>query len=79
MAQVRRFREGEQQRGRPHPTSVECVWRVFEGPSGRLLQLDTFGSESRQDKGTQSQTLQLDDRAAAELMSILRRSFPQRP
>jgi 5-methylcytosine-specific restriction protein B len=74
MARVTRFVRAPEATGTPQPTEVECQWRVFEVGSGRLLQLDTFGSRHRQNPG--KQTLQLDENAAAELMSILQQAFP---
>jgi 5-methylcytosine-specific restriction protein B len=57
-------------------TEVECGWRTVESPSGRVLQLDTYGSDTRQFKGKKSQSIQIDERAAAELLRLLRSTFP---
>jgi hypothetical protein len=51
-------------------------WSAFERDGKRLLQLDTYGSDERKDKGTVSQTLQLDETTARELLRILRKAFP---
>jgi hypothetical protein len=64
------------QRGGLHPTRVDCEWFAFERDGKRLLQLDTYGSDERKDKGTVSQTLQLDETTARELLRILRKAFP---
>ena len=75
MALVTGFVEGSA-KARVHPTSVECEWQVVLGPRGSLVQLTTFGSARRQMPGKASQTFQLDRESAAELVEILRRTFP---
>lgn len=55
-----------------HRTSVECGWQIVHDDRGRLLQLATFGSEDRASAKKVSQTVQLDERAARELLRILR-------
>ena len=57
-------------------TEVECGWRIVESPTGRVLQLDTYGSDTRQLKGKKSQSIQIDARAAVELLDLLRSTFP---
>jgi hypothetical protein len=76
MALIRSFELKALQRGGLHPTRVDCEWSTFELDGKRLLQLDTYGSDERKDKGTVSQTLQLDETAARELLRILRTAFP---
>ena len=63
-------------KGKLHPTKAEANIRVF-GASDRapILQIDTFGSANRQMQGKQSQTIQMDERAARQLFGILRDSF----
>jgi 5-methylcytosine-specific restriction protein B len=61
---------------RPHPTSVQCGWQVVSSPDGDMLQLSTYGSESRASQQKVSQTLQLNKEAAAELIDIVKRAFP---
>lgn len=75
MARIIAFRQGERQKGRPQPTEVECQWTVFHSRGRPLLQLDTFGSKHREKPGKQSQTFQLDERAAEELAGIIREVF----
>jgi hypothetical protein len=41
-----------------------------------MLQLSTYGSESRASQQKVSQTLQLNKEAAAELIDIVKRAFP---
>jgi hypothetical protein len=76
MALIRSFEMKTLHRGGLHPTRVDCEWSSFERDGKRLLQLDTYGSDERKDKGTVSQTLQLDESAAGELLRILRKAFP---
>ncbi len=59
-----------------HPTNVECGWQVVLTQGGSILQLSTFGSDSRASEKKVSQTLQLDRAAAAELLGILHQVFP---
>ncbi|MCC0003149.1 MAG: hypothetical protein H6871_09340 [Methylobacteriaceae bacterium] len=75
MAVIKSFRAVEP-KGKRHPTEVDANIRVF-GASDRapILQIDTFGSADRQMQGKQSQTIQLDERAARQLFGILRDSF----
>lgn len=61
---------------KPHPTEVECGYRRVTSSSGDLLQLSTYGSDSRQSEKKTSQTLQLDRERAAELITIIRAVFP---
>ncbi|MFB9471498.1 hypothetical protein ACFFR3_18405 [Nonomuraea salmonea] len=65
-----------QQSGRPHPTEVECGYQTVSGPSGRYLQLSTYGSDGRQSEKKVSQTLQLDRERAAMLLKIIKETFP---
>jgi hypothetical protein len=59
-----------------HPTEVECGWQVIDTPPNcRLLQLSTFGSEARLGERKVSQTIQLDEARARDLMEIMRRTF----
>jgi hypothetical protein len=76
MATVRTFRHLDDRSGQPHRTDVECGWFVLNTGTGRLLQLDTYGSDDRALPGKVSQTLQLDQDAAAELLLVLRIAFP---
>jgi hypothetical protein len=76
MALIRSFEKKTLERFGVHPTRVDCDWSVFEQDGKRFLHLDTYGSDQRKDKGTVSQTLQLDATAAGQLLEILRRAFP---
>jgi len=76
MAVVTSFFENPSERAARHETDVECGWSVVESPSGRLIQLDTFGSKDRKFVGKKSQTIQFDRAAAQQLLAIIRRTFP---
>jgi hypothetical protein len=76
MARISGFFEIESDDVRIHPTQVACGLRSFEIGDDTFLQLSTYGSPDRKGSGV-SQTLQLDVTAAAYLMGVLRRTFPQ--
>lgn len=77
MAKVRGFEVGVQD-VRPHRSEVDCFHQVLRDEDGStLVHLSTFGSDQRQSKPKSSQVLQLDERAAAELIQILRSAFPR--
>src|SRR5688500_10652631 len=57
-------------------TKVECGWRVDHSGSEPLLQLSTYGSDSRKSEKKVSQSLHLDREAAGELLKIIERAFP---
>ncbi|RBA30397.1 hypothetical protein DQ226_17360 [Dietzia maris] len=61
----------------PHRTEVDCTYQIVGADDGsRLLQLSTYGSDSRKSGPKVSQTLQIDEGTAAELVEIIRRAFP---
>lgn len=75
MARIREL-FGEDRTARAHPTEVDCGWQVVpDTDAGRLLQLNTYGSDDRQIAKKLSQTIQIDRRIAIELMTILRSTF----
>jgi hypothetical protein len=55
---------------------VECGYQVFDVDGDRILQLDTYGSSSRQFQGKTSQSIQLDREAARRLLDLLTQAFP---
>jgi hypothetical protein len=66
----------KQQTFRIHPTRVKGHFAVFESGGSRFVQLNTYGSENRQDKDTVSQTMQFDENSARELRRLLAEAFP---
>jgi hypothetical protein len=66
----------EDKDGRSQPTTVTARVKAFGGgPNCPILQIDTFGSESREFPGKISQTLQFDREAAMKLKTILDRVY----
>ena len=78
MARVRTFDKGRQNVG-VHPTEVDCFYQVISDSDGRrLLHLTTFGSDGRESHPKSSQSLQLDEETARELVRIIGRVFGDR-
>lgn len=75
MARIRSLSESRGD-GRAHPTDVDCDWLVVRTQSGQpLLQLSTYGSDTRASRPKVSQTIQLDRTVAKELVEVLTRTF----
>lgn len=55
---------------------VECGHRTFSAGGKRYVQLDTYGRFGRAQPGKVSQSVQLDEAAAHQLLHILREAFP---
>lgn len=76
MARLRSLEKGTQD-VRAHPTEVDCSHQVITAPDGtRLLHLSTFGSDQRRSGPKSSQSLQIDEATARELMAVIRSTFP---
>jgi len=59
-----------------HPSEVEAGWQVIlAGDGSKLFQLSTYGSDTRQSKKKVSQTIQMDETTARELMGLLASEF----
>ena len=53
-------------------TNVDCTYDIVTDPQGnRYLQLDTYGSPSRQIAGKKSQSIRLSQQAIQQLKSII--------
>lgn len=77
MARLRSLEKGTQN-VRAHPTEVDCFHQMINADDGtRLLHLSTFGSDDRQSGPKSSQSLQIDEATARELVAILRVAFPR--
>lgn len=74
MARIRSLQQSTSQ-GKAHPTEVDCAWQVVPGPDGPLLQLSTYGSDSRQSEPKVSQTIQVDERVARQLAALVQQVF----
>ena len=57
---------------------IEASYSVFEKDGRKLMQIDSYGRESRQIPGKKSQTIQLDKEGATSLFKILQREFDLR-
>ncbi len=76
MARVVQFERILKDRPKIHGP-VNCGYCSFIGEDGkRYLLLETYGSPDRQIPGKVSQSLQLDEGAARELLQIIRQEFP---
>jgi hypothetical protein len=76
LAAIKSFRVDDPSKGSLHPTQVEARVKVIHGVDRLpILQIDTFGSNSREIPGKLSQTVQLTAEAAAELFAILKRVY----
>lgn len=76
MARVRSVERGSQDI-KVHPSEVDCFYQtVTDGSGRRLLHLSTFGSDGRESSPKSSQSLQIDEQMARELMQVLRSVFP---
>ena len=74
MALISHFERKHMERNSLHD-EIEATYTVFEKDSRILLQIDSYGRESREKPGKKSQTIQLDRQGASELFAILRREF----
>lgn len=57
-------------------SEVECGFSLGTVGDRRILHLETYGSNARNIPGKVSESLELDEEAAKELVEILRRAFP---
>ena len=75
MALIANIEKHEVESPRVHD-SLNCTYSVFTSTEGqKYLQLNTFGSPVRQNPGKQSQTMQLNETAAKQLVKILVQEF----
>jgi hypothetical protein len=74
MARVTKLERGEMLRFQLHDeVDAKVFTQDYDGR--KLLQISTYGRDSRQLPGKLSQTLQFDEQAAFELFSILKSEF----
>ena len=76
MALIVDFSRVHKETNRIHE-AVECGWGRFVKDGQTILQLDTYGSTDRQIPGKVSQSVQLDEAAAAQLIRIIHQTFPE--
>jgi hypothetical protein len=58
-------------------SEVDCGWNVGTVNGREILHLETYGSADREIPGKVSQTIELDEAAAAELLAIIHQAFPR--
>ena len=75
MARVTKVVRDEKARYSTHK-DTDCKYYVFRDSAGsKHLQLDTFGSRDRKEKGKVSQSLQFSPEAIQQLKDILSKEF----
>lgn len=75
MARVRSLISGMQS-VKVHPTEVDCFYQtIVDGSGNKFLHLTTFGSDDRQSNPKSSQSIQLDERSARDLLGVIRAIF----
>jgi hypothetical protein len=55
---------------------TRCLSSVFDADGQRFIQLDTYGSDEREHPDKVSQSVQFDQKAAGQLLKLIRESFP---
>lgn len=76
MARLRSLEKSTQD-VKVHPTEVDCFHQVITAADGtRLLHITTFGSDQRRSDPKSSQSLQIDEARACELIGIIQTAFP---
>jgi len=75
MALIVGFEKDDREFRSLHPTEVVCKYILTEMDGRKVLQLNTYGSSDRENPNKLSQTIQLDESAAQQLLSILRSEF----
>jgi hypothetical protein len=75
MALIDRFEKKHDGPWRVHD-GVVCGYRIGHPEGRRILQLESYGSSSRKNPDTVSQSFQLDREMAGELRRIIDAAFP---
>lgn len=71
MAIVNNLEHIELERDSRHST-VNSTYSIIENDDGRFLQIDTYGSETRQEIGKKSQSIRFSPQAIQQLKKILK-------
>jgi len=74
MALIRNFTRKDRDRISLHD-EIDATYTSFERDGRVLLQIDTYGRDTREMPGKQSQTIQLHSEGAFSLYTILKREF----
>lgn len=75
MARIRSFAQISSNSS-PHPTEVDALWSIVLEGETSLLQVATFGSDSRASQPKVSQTFQFDRSSAKLLKRAIESTFP---
>jgi hypothetical protein len=76
MALVSEIERSDKVRTSLH-SPTRCMYHIIEGPADvRVVQLDTVGSADRAFTDKVSQSIQLDRKAAVQLIALFREAFP---
>lgn len=75
MAKIEEFEQRPIGGSKVHD-GVVCGYRWFDIGEQRILQLETYGRDSRRNPGKVSQSIQLDQDGARALKQLLERAFP---
>ena len=75
MAFVSNILQDERDFKSAHPSHTECKYMIGEVDGRKIIQLNSYGSETRDVPGKLSQTLQFDERTAKHLFDILKKEF----
>ena len=71
MALIRRVRRGSVPKPRIHGTETDCEVSTYDLDGTIYVQLTSRGSDTRQNRGAPSQTMQFDERTAKQLRELL--------
>jgi hypothetical protein len=74
MALIREFVRKDRDRVSLHD-EIEATYTSFERDGHVILQIDTYGRDTREHPGKQSQTIQLDRQGAKALCDIIKHEF----
>ena len=74
MARIGAFIKGHMQRMTLHD-EIEATYYLHDIDGRKLFQLNSAGRKTRELPGKTSQSIQLDEQGAKELVAILRRHF----
>jgi hypothetical protein len=74
MAIVRRLEHEVLGRDTRH-TEVDCTYSIVTDGGGKHLQIDTYGSTTRQIPGKKSQSIRFTPEAIAQLKALLAEQF----
>ncbi|QBX36536.1 hypothetical protein E4M02_12825 [Brevundimonas sp. S30B] len=75
MAVIKNFQRSDRQTFKLQPTQVVGFYGTFGDGQTKVLQIDTLGSEARENRQKQSQTFQLDVKSAEQLWRLLEKEF----